>query len=125
MMSEKLPLVHIGDVHFDDRSREGVQRIEDGDGRVGEGGGIDDDPGRALAGGVDEVDELIFPIALMELDRKPELLADAATVRLDVGQRLAAVDLRLAFSQEVEIGAVQDNDDRIHALPRNGARQRR
>ena len=79
---------------------------------MGEGGGIDDDAGGALARAVNPVDELVFAIALMKLDRKPEFLADATAVRFDIGQRLAAVDLRLALAEQVEIGAVQDHDDR-------------
>ena len=39
---------------------------------MGEGGGIDDDAGGALAGAVNPVDDLVFAIALMELDRKPK-----------------------------------------------------
>ena len=31
MMPERLSLVHIGNMHLDDRPFEGVQRIEDGD----------------------------------------------------------------------------------------------
>ena len=58
----------------------------------------------------------------MELDRKAEFLADAAAVRLDVGERLAAVNLRLALAEQVEIGTVQDNDDRVHRASRNVAR---
>src|SRR5579872_6166886 len=58
----------------------------------------------------------------MELDRKPEFFAEAATVRLDVGERLAAVDLRLALAEQIEIGAVQDNDDRMHAIFPNDAK---
>ena len=121
-MPESLALVHIGNMHLDDRPFEGVQRIEDGDRRVGEGGGIDDDAGGALAGAVNPVDDLVFAIALMKLDRKPKFAADAAAVRFDVGQRLAAVDLRLALAEQIEIGAVQDNDDRSsRALPHYGA----
>src|ERR1700722_7910916 len=84
---------------------------------MGEGGGIDDDAGGALASAVNPVDKLIFAIALMKLDRKPKLAANTAAVRLDVGQRLAAIDLRLALAEQVEIGPVQDHDDRTHALP--------
>src|SRR5277367_2056664 len=125
MMPESLALVHIGDMHLDDRPRERVKRVEDGDRGVGEGGGIDDDAGGALAGGVNEVDDLVFAIALMELDLKPELLADAAAVRLDVGQRLAAVDLRLALAEQIEIGSVQDNNDRAHRASPQWRRGRR
>ncbi len=53
-MAEGLALVHVGDMHLDDRPGERVQRVEDRDRGVGEGGGIDDDAGGALAGGVNE-----------------------------------------------------------------------
>src|SRR5271169_5673880 len=101
MMPERLSLVHVGNMHLDDRTFEGVQRIEDGDRRMGEGGGIDDDAGGALASAVNPVDQLVFAIALMELDRKPEFCADATAVRFDIGQRLAAVNLRLALAEQV------------------------
>src|SRR3984957_631960 len=116
MMPKRLALVHIGNVHLNDRPLEGVQRVEDGDRRMGEGGGIDDDAGGALASVMNPADDLVFAIALMKLDRKPKLTADTAAVRFDVGQRLAAVDLRLALAGQIEIRAVQDNDDRIHAI---------
>ncbi len=95
MMAELLALVHVGDMHLDDRAFERVERVEDGDRGVGEGGGVDDDAGGASAASMDPVDDLVLAIALMELDRQPELAADAAAVRLDVGQRLAAVNVRL------------------------------
>src|SRR5580658_380038 len=114
MMPESFALVHVGNVHLDDWAGEGVQRVEDGDRGMGEGGGIDDDARRALAGAMYEVDDLVFAIALMELDRKPQLFADAAAVGFNVGQRFMAVNLRLALAEQIEIGTVQDNDDRTH-----------
>src|SRR5258708_11787072 len=116
-MPERLALVHIGNVHRDDRRYEGVQRVEDGDRRMGEGGGVDDDAGGALASAVNPVDKLVFAIALMKLNRKPKLAADAAAVRFDVGERFAAIDLRLALAEQIEIWTVQDDDDRIHLIP--------
>ena len=95
-----------------------ASRIDRG---VGEGGRIDDDSGRALAAAMNPFDDLVLAIALMELDLEPELGPDAPAIRLDIGQRLAAVNLRLAFSQEVEIGTVQDGDDRAQGRFRNGA----
>src|SRR5271154_246606 len=84
---------------------------------MGEGGGIDDDAGGALASAGNPGDDLVFASGLMKFDRKPQFFADAAAVRFDLGQRLAAVDLRLALAEQIEIRAVQDNDDRAHALP--------
>ena len=43
----------------------------------------------------------------MELDLEPELAANAAASRFDVGERLAAIDFRLTFPEQVEIGTVQ------------------
>ena len=116
MMAEVLALVDVGNVHFDDRPVEGVERVEDGDGSVGEGGGVDDDAGGASAASMDPVDDLVFAVALAELDLEPELGPYAAAVRLDVGQRLAAVNLRLALAEQIEIGAVQDGDDGLTAI---------
>ena len=107
-MAEGLALVNVGNMHFDDRPCERVERVEDGDRGVGEGGRIDDDARGALAGGVNPIDDLIFAIALMELDLEPELVADAPAIRLDLGERLAAVNLRLALPEQIEIGTVQD-----------------
>ena len=92
------------------------ERVADRDRGVGEGAGIDDDAPRALAAAMDPVDDLVFPVALMELDRELELRADPPAVRLDIGQRLAAVDLRLALAEQIEIGAVENGDDSAHAL---------
>src|SRR5580704_17180170 len=102
-------------MHLDDGRVEGGERVADRHGSVGEGGRVDDDAGGAFARGVDEVDDLIFPVALMELDRKLEFRADASAVGLDVGQCLASVNVRLALAQQVEIWAVEDADDWAHA----------
>src|SRR5271165_1470775 len=120
-MTERLALVHIGNVHFDDGPFERMERIEDGDRGVGEGGRIDDDAGGALAAAMNPFNDLVFAIALMELDLEPELAADALAIGLDLGERLAAVNVRLALAEQVEIGTVQDADDRAHADPHVGA----
>ena len=44
----------------------------------------------------------------------PSSRAERAAVRLDVGQRLAPVDFRLALAEQVEVGPVQDDDDAAH-----------
>ena len=117
MLPERLSLVHVGNVHLDDRPVEAVQRIEDGDRRMGERRWVYDNPRGALAGPVNPVDDLVFAIALMKLDREAECFAYGPAFCLDVGERLAAIKLRLALAEQIEIGAVQDHDDRTHALP--------
>src|SRR5271154_4686695 len=124
MMPERLALVHIGNMHLDDRPGERVKRVEDRDRGMGEGGGIDDDARHTLARAMNPVDDLVFAIALMELDRKPELSPDPSAVRLDVGQRLAAVNLWLALAEQVEIGTVQDKHDRVQSASPQRRRMR-
>src|SRR5579863_1498703 len=100
-MPEGLALVNIGNMHLDDRPGERVKRVEDGDRGMGEGGGIDDDAGGAVSRAMNEVDDLVFAIALMELDLKPELSPDPPAVGFDLGERLAAVDLGLALAEQI------------------------
>ena len=45
----------------------------------------------------------------------PSSAATRRALRLDVGERLAPVDLRLALAEQVEVGAVQHIDGRVHA----------
>ena len=124
MMAERLAPVHIGNVHLDDRACERVERVEDGDRGVGEGGRIDDDAGDPLASRVYPFDNLVLAIALMELDLKPELGPNAPAIRLDVGQRLAAVNLRLAFPKRLRLGPFRTVTIGLTALPRTGAGRR-
>ena len=67
-----------------------------------------------LARLVDPVDQLVFAVALAELDRQTELGCGAAAERLDVGERLAAVDLRLALAEQVEVRPVENGDGAAH-----------
>jgi hypothetical protein len=53
VVPEGFAVVDVGDMDFDDRGVEGAQRVEDGYGGVGEGGGVDDDAGCDVAGFVD------------------------------------------------------------------------
>ena len=87
MAAEGLALVDVGDVDLDDRAGEGGKRVKDGDRGVAVAGGVDDDRRRALARLVDPVDELVFAVALAEVDGQAMLGGGAAAERLDVGER--------------------------------------
>src|SRR4051794_30169122 len=110
-MAEGLAAMHVRDVHLDDRELAGGERIEERDRGVREGSRVDDDATRALARLVDPVDQLELGVALAELDLELQLGADLAALRLDVGERLVAVDRRLALAEQVEVRPVQDIDD--------------
>ena len=98
VVPERFAPVHVADVHLDNRELARLQRVEDGDRRVGKGGRIDDHAASPFSRFVYPVDQLEFRVALAELDLEPQLCSRGATLRLNVGQRLVAVDCRLAFS---------------------------
>jgi hypothetical protein len=114
MMPEALAPMHVRDVHLEDWKVAGVQRVEDRDGSMGEGSGVDDDPTRLLARCVNPIDDLIFAVALVEADFEFQLLRQGPAVALDTRERLMAVDMRLALAQKVQVRSVQDEDDAAH-----------
>lgn len=116
-MTEFLALMHVGDVYLDYRWLERVQRIENGDRIVGERGRVDHDSARNLTGFIDPVHDLVFAVALMEAKLKLELFRYMATVGLDISQSLVAIDVRLALTEQIKVGAVQDKNKTVHSGP--------
>src|SRR5690625_7546816 len=57
---------------------------------------------------VDPVDEFTLVIRLTKLQRKPKLLSDRLTLCLNVLQGLCTVGARVASTQQVQVGAVQN-----------------
>ena len=106
-MAKAFTLEDVGNMDLDDRKLRGVQRVEQGDRGVGKGAGVDDDAGIAVARRLDAVDQHALVVALREFDREPQPLGFGPACLLDVGQGLAAVDLRLTLAQHVEIGPVE------------------
>ena len=66
-----------------------------------------------LARLVDPVDQLVFPVRLPEHDLQAEVGADAPALGLDVGERLAAVDLRLALADSESGRLLHSFDDAL------------
>ena len=129
VVAEAFTLVDVRDVHLDHWPLERVQRVEDRDGGVGEGAGVDDDAGGPVPRLVDPVDQLALVVGLLQLDLVPGLRCDGGAGGGDVVQRLVAVDFGLAATQEVQVGSVQDKD-RAHAAscgvgPRSASRRDR
>src|SRR5712675_2968043 len=84
----------VGNVHFDHRPLERLDRIEDGNRGEGITGRIDDDGVRILPCRLDQVDELAFVVRLAKGEGKAEVRGVAETVLLDLGQRGGPVDMR-------------------------------
>src|SRR6516165_8497452 len=116
MMTEFFPLVDIGDMHLKDRKFACFQGVEDRRRGMSEGGRIDYDAGGPLARLVNPVDQLKLGIGLVEFDLQSELSGRVPALGLYVGQRLVSVDFGLAFAEQVQVGAVQNIDDRVHVV---------
>ena len=127
VVPEALALVHVRDVHLEDRALEGVERVEDGDRGVGEGARVDDDAAGALPRLVDPVDDLVFAVALVEAEAELQLRRQRAAGGLDVGESLVPVDMRLALAQKIEVRTVEDGrlDGCMGILCRRGSPHRR
>src|SRR5690242_17520330 len=81
-----------------------------------EGRRVDDNAVSTLTSLVDPVDDLVLSIALVELDVEIKLPCHAPAIHLDVRESLIPIDRRLALSQQVQVGAVQDVDDAAHCV---------
>src|SRR4029077_20991034 len=76
---------------------------------------IDDEAdGLLSARFLNPIDDLAFVIGLAKYHRKPVMLRGRAAEFFDVGQRGAAVELRLPAAEQIEIGSVQDIDGLRH-----------
>jgi hypothetical protein len=114
MMPERLAFVDVRDVDLEHWPVEGVERIEHRHRGMGERAGVDDYARRGLAGGVDPVDDLPFPVGLVHHEAQPMPLGHHGATGLHIGEGVAAVDLGLAFAEQVQVGAVQDGDQSAH-----------
>src|SRR5215468_9101492 len=105
----------VADVHLDHRHRDRRNRVADRDRGVGISARIDDDAGGLAGGGpVDQIDDLALVVRLAELDRELVAPRGLAAKLLYVLERRAAIGLRLARAEEIEVGAVEDVDGFRH-----------
>ena len=88
----------------------GEQRVAQAEARVGQRAGIDDRALHPAGQRLDGIDQLAFVIGLQPLELDAQHLGVGPQHRLDLGQRRTAVDLRLALSQEVEVGTIENRE---------------
>ena len=86
-MIEFLPPVDVGDVQLDDRAGKHLQRIQDGQGGEGEGGGVDDDSGALVDRLMDPADDLRLRVRLQELER---VMVGGAPLNDEFGRAIGA-----------------------------------
>src|SRR6478609_4781990 len=107
VVAELLAGVDVADVHLDAGHPAGRERVAQGDRGVGVARGVDDEAGDAGTALLHPVDEGALVVALPEVEQQTGSPGGLEAERLDVGEGRAAVDLRLALAEEVEVGAVE------------------
>ncbi|ENN85991.1 hypothetical protein RHSP_16040 [Rhizobium freirei PRF 81] len=115
--------VDVGDMHLHDGNGNGADCVMQRDRRVPIGTGVDGDAGGLVACLVHPVDQHAFVIALAEIDDKAQALAHGLAICLDILERLAAIDARLALAESVQIGSVEDKNSLRHQWFRQSAAQ--
>lgn len=109
-MPEILSRVNITNVHLKERNRHSREGIAQRHARVREPAGVDDDELGGLARFVDAVDNGAFMVGLEVVHCEAEALALGFGCGDDVGERCAAVNGGLARAEEVQVGAVDEED---------------
>src|SRR3990170_5087826 len=112
---------------FDERDRHSRQGIAQGDAGMGESRGIDDYPSDLLLlGQLRPVDERSLVVALEADHRRTRKLRLSDQAAVDIRQGFATIDLRLAGTQQVQIGSMQDQyllRDMLNATCRSSRRR--
>ena len=80
------------------------------------GAGVENDRLAGAAGLLNPGDEIAFVIRLAEDHAHAAFAGRRDETRLDIGKRLAAIDLRLARAEQIEIGSVEDVNGLHHPV---------
>ena len=91
---------------FDGGQGDSFQRIQNGDGRMGIGGRIDDDAVELAKSLLNPIDENAFVIGLADIDGKAELRRGLLDKGDECGIVLFAVDIRFTDAKHIEIWTV-------------------
>lgn len=110
MMSPRLSSMNIAHMQLNERDTHAQQRIADSNGGMRVRAGVDDDPVDMTARGLDAVHNGAFVVGLEGVEGAAVIRGDIGAVGLDVGEGCAAVDVGFAGAQEVEVGAVDEED---------------
>ena len=101
-------------MHLDRRDADGFERVEDGDAGVRICGGVYDDAVYSPVSALYRVDYGALVVGLEKLTLDAELGTARADVLYEVGVCASAVDLRLAYAEKVEVGAVYDEKAQLY-----------
>ena len=126
-----LALVHVGQVHLDDRLREQLDGVVDRPAVVRPRRRVEDDAVGHVERLVQPVDVRALVVRLAAADGQAELLAPRVEPRLELAKRERPVDGRIAPAELVQVDAVQHvhahartlGDERFERPPHVGVRE--
>ena len=114
--AEVLPGVNVGEVGLHHRDVDGGDGVAQGDGVVGEGAGVEDDPVGRAPGPVQGIDQLALDVGLEVLDNGAALGSVSGEVADDLVERGRPVHLGLPLPQQVQVGPVHHQQRPSHGL---------
>ena len=71
---------------------------------------------------MDPIDELSFHVALREEHLKSDFIGDASTASLDFCERRGAIEVRLPFPEQIQVGAIEYEDVNCKRYPNETSR---
>lgn len=110
MVPKAFAFMDVGQMHLIDRAVKGRQGIADRNRGMGIGAGVDHDALGHIACPVDQIYEGAFVIAVLKHQSTAVCRAVLQTHALDIGQRCRAIDFGFPFSQEIEIGTIENEN---------------
>lgn len=111
--------VHVGEMHFDEGQLDRGERVANRETGMRVRAGIDHDAGNASPQCVNCIDQLPLAVVLREFQLRAELFRYAPQRTLNVGERLAAVQSRLASAEEIQVRTIEDRDLHVFFSPFN------
>src|SRR5207302_1107822 len=112
MVAKALAPEDVREVDLDDRQIGSEKGVEHRDRSVGKRARVEDDSLGCFTSLLDPIDQLTFVIGLAEVDLEVECCGAGRAALLDVAERVMAIDRRVANPEQVEVGAVQNEDGR-------------
>lgn len=118
MPAELFAPVNVRQMDFDDGDIHGCQRIPYRHTRMRVGRRVDDDPLIDAAGFLNPGHQFTLQIRLPDIKRHAKLAAQLLQGRINIPKRRRTVNRFLTASEEIEIGAMQDQHTQHNRIQR-------
>jgi hypothetical protein len=111
MLAEFFARTHIRQMDFNECYLRREECIANRDAGVGIGRRVDDDEVDLVGPGLlDAIDDVALAVRLEGLQRDTLLLCKSNQIQVDLGERIGTIDFRLARAEQVQIGAMYDQN---------------